>query len=50
VDSDVLGPHPAVLDLVVARAQVQLDTTGGRPTASGHAAITQHASVPKSDI
>jgi sirohydrochlorin ferrochelatase len=50
VVSDVIGPHPAVVDLVVSRARAQLDTTGGRPTASGHAAITQHTCGPKSYV
>jgi hypothetical protein len=47
VVSNVIGPHPAVVDLVVSRAHAQLDTAGGRPTASGHAATIQYASVPR---
>jgi sirohydrochlorin ferrochelatase len=47
VVADVIGPHRAVVDLVVSRAQAQLDTASVRPTASGHAAIISHASVPR---
>jgi sirohydrochlorin ferrochelatase len=39
VVSDVIGAHRAVVDLVVSRADAQLDTAGGRQTASAHAAI-----------